>query len=228
MTRIQKIAFGGALVLAVSGAGAAVAATKLRTPKAESEAVLNDVAGQLGVTPERLTNAFKTALKNRVDQAVKDGRLTKAQGDRLKAAIDRESVPMLGPGLGFRHHKGGFGFRHERAGKLEAAAKYLGMTNAALRSALEDGKTLAQIAKDRNKSVDGLVNALVAEKKQGIDQAVEDGHLTRAQADRFIQGLRTRITDMVNGRRPDRPKFHRFRGGPNGDFSSLPAPAPVY
>jgi polyhydroxyalkanoate synthesis regulator phasin len=228
MTRIQTIAFGGALVLAVSGAGAAVAATKLRTPKAESEAVLNDVAGQLGVTPERLTNAFKTALKNRVDQAVKDGRLTKAQGDRLKAAIDRESVPMLGPGLGPRHHHGGFGFRHERAGKLDAAAKYLGMTNAALRSALQDGKTLAQIAKDRNKSVDGLVNALVADKKQAIDQAVEDGHLTRAQADRFIQGLRTRITDMVNGRRPEGPHF-RFRGRPGAGFElQVPAPVPTY
>ena len=38
--------------------------------------MLNDVAGQLGVTPERLSNAFKTALKNRIDQAVKDGHLT--------------------------------------------------------------------------------------------------------------------------------------------------------
>ena len=30
-------------------------------------AVLNDVAGQLGVSPERLSNAFKTAMKNRID-----------------------------------------------------------------------------------------------------------------------------------------------------------------
>ena len=47
-------------MLAVSGAGGAVAATKLRTPEQESRAVLNDVADQLGVTPERLSNAFKT------------------------------------------------------------------------------------------------------------------------------------------------------------------------
>ncbi|MGH2931836.1 MAG: hypothetical protein ACRDKK_03145, partial [Gaiellaceae bacterium] len=79
MTRIQKIAVGAVLALAVSGAGAAVAATKLRSPEQESRAVLNDVAGQLGVTPERLSNAFKTALKNRIDQAVKDGHLTQAE-----------------------------------------------------------------------------------------------------------------------------------------------------
>ena len=65
--------------------------------------MLNDVAGQLGVTPERLSNAFKTALKNRIDQAVKDGHLTQAEANRMKAAIDQESVPMLGPGFGFRH-----------------------------------------------------------------------------------------------------------------------------
>jgi polyhydroxyalkanoate synthesis regulator phasin len=229
MTRIQKMAIGGVLVLAVSGAGAAVAATKLRSPQQESQALVNDVAGQLGVTPERLTNAFKTAMKNRIDQAVKDGRLTKAQGDRLKAEIDRQSVPMIGPG--FRHPGGhGFGFRHGHEGKLDAAATYLGMTPAALRSALEDGKTLARIAKDRGKSVDGLVDALVAEKKKGIDQAVEDGHLTRAQADAFLQGLRSRVADMVNGRRPERPHFgHRFRSPP-GDrpsFEIAPAPVPV-
>ena len=50
MTRIQKIAVGAVLALAVSGAGAAVAATKLRSPEQEKRAVLNDVAGQLGVT----------------------------------------------------------------------------------------------------------------------------------------------------------------------------------
>mgnify|MGYP003445565538 CR=1 FL=1 len=105
-------------VIVGSGAGGAVAATKLRTPEQESSAVLNDVAGQLGVTPERLSNAFKTALKNRIDQAVKDGHLTQAEATRMKAAIDRESVPMLGPG--FRH--GGPGFHREHHG-LEAAAK---------------------------------------------------------------------------------------------------------
>ena len=88
----------------------------------------------------------------------------------MKAAIDRESVPMLGPG--FRH--GGPRFHREHHG-LEAAAKYLGMTEAALRAQLESGKTLAQVAKDRNKSVDGLVTALVAEKKARIEQAVKDG-----------------------------------------------------
>jgi hypothetical protein len=212
MTRIQKIAVGGALVLAVTGAGGAVAATKLRTPEQENRAVLNDVAGQLGVTPERLSNAFKTALKNRIDQAVKDGHLTQAEATRMKAAIDRESVPFLGPG--FRH--GGPGhFRRGHHG-LEAAAKYLGITEAALRTQLESGKTLAQVAKDRNKSVDGLVTALVAEKKARIEQAVNDGQLSQARADELLANLKQHVTAMVNGRFERRREHHFGPLGPRG------------
>src|ERR671910_343349 len=187
MTRIQKIAVGGALVLAVSGAGGAVAATKLRTPEQESRAVLNDVAGQLGVTPERLSNAFKTALKNRIDQAVEDGHMTQAEATRMKAAIDRESVPMLGPGFGFRH--GGPRLHREHHG-LQAAAKYLGMTEAALRTQLESGKTLAQAAKD--------------------------GHLTRAQADALVARMKEHVTAMVNGRLERRHEHHFGPLGPRG------------
>jgi hypothetical protein len=220
MTRIQKIAVGGVLVLAVSGAGAAVAATKLRSPEQERRAVLNDVAGQLGVTPERLSNAFKTAMKNRIDQAVEDGRLTQAEATRMKAAIDRQSVPMLGPG--FRH--GGRGGMHRGQHGLEAAAKFLGMTEAALRTQLQSGKTLAQVARDRGKSVDGLVNAIVAEKKARIAQEVKDGRLSQARADELLARMKEHVTDMVNGRFAPRHE-HRFRPhgprGPPGSGSSF-------
>lgn len=225
MTRIQKIAAGVVAVVAVSGAGAAVAATKLN-PQEESRAVVNDAANQLGVTPERLTTALKTAMKNRVDAAVKAGRMTKAEGDALKARIDENAVPLLGPGRGgFRH--GGPG--HHGPGRshgLDAAAKYMGMTEAQLRTALEGDKTLAQVAKDRDKSVDGLVAALVADKRAGIEQAVKDGHMTRAQADEFLSGLKARTTDMVNGRFA--PRFGRGFRGDNDDAGERPAFAPAF
>jgi hypothetical protein len=229
MTRIQKIAVGVVALVAVSGAGAAVAATQFRSPEEEGRAVVNDAAAELGVTPEQLTNALKTAMKNRIDEAVEDGRLTQEQGNRLKQAIDEHDVPMLGPGFGFR---GGPGFHKERHfgphifAHLGVAAEYLGMTEAALREALSDGKTLAQVARDRNKSVDGLIDALVAEKRERINDAVEDGRMTRAQADEILEDLRSRVTDTVNGRFPrieGRPRFHRFGARPE-----RPAFLPTY
>jgi hypothetical protein len=209
MTRTHKLVAGGAALLAVVAAGGAIAATNALTPKQERQAVINDAARQLGVEPQELSDALKQALKNRVDAAVRDGWLTREQAARLKDRIDAGVAPLfgVGPGPGPRLHKHLAPFHH----KFEAAADYLGMTRAELREALEDGKTLAQVARDQGKSVDGLVDALVADARKKLDQAVEDGDLTDAERDEMIAGLRERITDVVNGRFP--PRFHRSRPG---------------
>jgi polyhydroxyalkanoate synthesis regulator phasin len=181
------------------------------SPKQESQAVIEDAAGQLGVSPQRLTDALKQALKNRVDEAVKDGRLTKEEGAKLKESIDAGEMPLfgLGPGPGFRHHM--VGPFHT---KFEAAADYLGMTEAQLREALESGKTLAQVATDHHKSVDGLVDALLAGAEKKLDAAVAAGELTKAEKKEMLAGLKDRITDLVNGRFPEPPgSFHRERFG---------------
>jgi hypothetical protein len=226
MTRMQKIAIAAVAAVAVTGAGAAVAATQLRSPQQESRAIVRDAADQLGVTPAQLTNALKTAMKNQLDAAVKAGRLTQAEANRLKQRIDANEAPLLGPGFGHRHHGGGPGHHRglHHAG-LEAAAKYLGMTEAALREQVQDGKTLAQVARDRNKSVDGLVAALVADVKSNLDEKVESGAITRAQANQFLSGIEERITDVVNGRMPERRHFRKFgEGGPPGAVFVEPAP----
>lgn len=154
----------------LAGGGAAIAGTGVFSPTQEREAFLNDAAKQLGVEPSELSAALKTASKKRVDAAVAAGRITKAEGDRIKSRVDAGEGPLFfGLGRpGFGHGPRGFGphKRHLHPGRawLESAASYLGMTEANLRAALEDGKTLAQVAKDRGKSVDGLVQAMVAEK----------------------------------------------------------------
>jgi polyhydroxyalkanoate synthesis regulator phasin len=182
-----------------------------------------DAAGQLGVTPAKLSAALKQAVENQIDAMVKAGTITKAQGDALKARVEVGNLPLFaglhrgfgrpgafgGPG-GFGHHGGPF------ARGLDAAATYLGMTEAELHQALEGGKTLAQVAKDKGKTVDGLVTALTNDAKQKLNTAVTNGRLTQAQADQMLKDLQSRITDLVNGRFPDPGHFeHRgfFRGG---------------
>ena len=71
----RKLVVGAAAALVVAGGGAAVAATQW-SPKAESDAVVADAAKQLGVEPGELTDALERALENRIDEAVKDGRMT--------------------------------------------------------------------------------------------------------------------------------------------------------
>src|SRR5215211_7010099 len=188
MKRSHKIVLGVALLLSVVAAGGAIAATKLN-PKQENQAVIDDAANQLGVEPNELSNALKQALKNRVDAAVKDGRVTQEQGAEMKRRID-------------------------------AAATYLGLSETQLREALSNGKTLAQVAGDRGKSVDGLVDAMLAHAKRKLDDAVKAGRLTNAERNDMLAGLKKRITNLVNGRfpMPPGPGFHRFHRIEPGSF----------
>jgi predicted DNA-binding protein (UPF0251 family) len=222
-----KIAAGvaGALALAIAlGAAGAVAASRVLSTDAESQAVIDDAAEQLGVEPGELSDALKQALENRVDEAVEAGRLTEEQGEELKERIDAGEVPLFGfgrHGLGPGHGRPGYGhFGH--FGALETAASYLGLTQAELRSELAEGKTLAEVAEAEGKSVDGLVQAMVAEAEEKIDAAVEDGRLTEEQATELKEGLEERITALVNGELPGKGLW---RHGPSRGFGSFGPPA---
>ena len=205
MKRKHKLMIGAAALLAAAGGGAAIAASESGSPAEENQAIVDDAAKQLGITPAKLSDALKKALSDRVDAAVAAGRLTKAEGDALKQRINSEDFPLFG---GLRHGFGHFG----SFGQLSAAADYLGLTEVQLRTQLDDGKTLAQIAQAQGKSVDGLVDALVNAAKQRLDEAVANGHLTKAQEDEMLSGLRDRITSLVNSRLPAPPFGFRHFG----------------
>jgi hypothetical protein len=211
MKRNHKLVIGAAAVAAVAGGSAAIAASGSSSPSQESQAIINDTAQRLGIAPTKLSAALRQALIDRVDAAVAAGRITKAQGDALKQRISSNDFPLIGGG---HRDFGHFGF----FGKLDAAASYLGLTEAQLHSELASGKTLAQIAEDHGKSADGLVNALVNAAKQKLDAAVKAGRLTQSQADQMLSDLHSRITDLVNGKlpAPGGDGFHRppgFRPG---------------
>ena len=230
----RRLAAGAGAALAVAGGGVAIAATQL-SPKAESEAIVNDAAKQLGVTPAKLSDALKQALENRVDAAVAAGTMTKAQGDELKAQIAADEFPLFGGRPGFGHGPGG---PHGAFGAhLSAAATYLGVTEAELRTSLEGGKTLADVTKAEGKSASGLVDALVADETKELDAAVAAGKLTKAQRDALVANAKQRFQDLVDGKLPERGSFRHhdgfgFGGAPpaaGGDsgfrFDGQPTPA---
>ena len=214
--RRNSLVAGVAVLVAVVGSAGAIAATGALSPREESKAVVDDAAERLGVESSELSDAIKAALKARVDAAVDAGRLTEAQGAELKERIDSDEVPLFGLGRG----GGGPGHGIGHFGSLDAAASYLGVTEDALRADLEDGQTLAEVAAAEGKSVDGLVDALVAAATEDLDQAVTDGRLTDAQRDDMVATLEARITAMVNGERGP------GRGGPG--FGPPPGGGPGF
>ncbi len=114
------------------------------------------------------------------------------------------SLPAAGNGtMPGRGH--GFGNPGETVSDLSVAAKAIGISEADLQSALDNGQTVAAVAKAHDVATQTVIDALV---QDGLDELAADvtsGRLTQAQADAQKAAVTRRATDQVNG---------RFAGGP--------------
>lgn len=214
----KKIVIGVvALAVAAFAGGGAYAATQ--SNPSPRQAFLDDVAKHLGVTPAQLDSAFKAALVDRLDAAVKAGAITQAQADRIKRRIEAGAVPLF---FGRPH---AFRLRaRARRTMLGAAASYLGVSEAQLLADLRGGQTLAQVAKAQGKSVTGLEQAMTAAIKARLDKAVASGLITKARENRILSRLQARVARRIN--RP-LPRFGEFRGAGRGRaFAPMLGPPP--
>src|SRR3954454_9471171 len=220
----RKLAVGAAGLAVLAGGGGAYAAGTTSTSPgkiavkpadlaAEQKAFLDDVAKRLNVTRDQLDAAVKGAAEARIDTAVAAGTLTKDQGDAAKKRIESGDVGGLGGGLGFGGPGGGpggpgghFGGRGFGLGGLDGAAAYLGLTEDALHTQLESGKSLADVAKAQNKDVAGLKAAMKDALTKQLDQAVTDKKLTADQRTKILADVDKRLDDIINNTRP--------KGGP--------------
>jgi lambda repressor-like predicted transcriptional regulator len=211
MNRTRWLATAAAGLVVVVGGGVALAANGSNDPASD---FLGDVSKRLGISKDKLEGAIEDASIARIDAAVDAGKLTKEEGEELKAAVRSGDGPVLLPGLRKRGFDGpglvepGFGPPDKGFGPpdmaffpgidlIETAADYLGIEPADVREALRDGKSLADLAKDKGKSVDGLEDALRAQIRKDVDQAVDDGKLTKEQADRVAEKLSAGVEDLV-------------------------------
>jgi hypothetical protein len=191
----RRIAIGAAGATILAGGGGAYALAD-RGGDAERQAFIGDAANRLHVSSGELRSALRGAFFDRLDADVKKGRLSQKEADQIKQRV-RQRGDAGPPGPGGGDHPGGPG--HPGGPFMEgvqAAAKYLGVSEPQLHSELRAGKSLAQVAKDKGKSVDGL--------KAAIKDAV-------------VSRLDGRIGQMVNHSGPPGPPgrgARRFGAGP--------------
>jgi hypothetical protein len=205
----RTVVVGAAALVVAGGSGAAIAASQ--GSSGSPEAFVESLAEHLGVSTDELEDAARAAALDQVDAALADGRITEEQAEALKERIEEGDAPLFGPPLfgGPALHHGGGALVHG----FDAVAEYLGLDEDALRERLEEGQSLAEVARAEGKSVDGLKDALIDEAEERLDQAVDDGDLTRERADEILERLREHIDDFVNGEL----SLHR-----RGDFDPPP------
>ena len=223
--RITVIALSGALV--AGGAGAAIAAVTKDDARKTEQAILDDAAKRLDVTPVKLRDALAAAQDAQLDRAVKAGELTQKQADAIKQARKQSGHVLggpgphgIGPGMrgGMKLHPGpGFPGPHAfgvRGGLFADVAKALGTTQDDLMEQLRDGKSIADVAKANGKSLADVHAAVTATMKTRLDKAVKDGDLTQKQADRILDRISEKVTAIGTAKGLRMRRHHRFHGPP--------------
>ena len=156
------------------------------------------VAGEHNVDPAGVVNAVVTALTQRIDQAAAEGKI-----DADRAAKAKEKVPNLANRFvnDTRSKQGRGRGRAILKDAVSVAAKEIGVSGNDLKQAHKDGKSIAQVAKEHDKSSDDVVDAIVKKATSAIDQAVKDGKLDSKRADEIKQKLPDRVKKLVNRER---------------------------
>jgi hypothetical protein len=187
LNRYRVAALAGAAALVVSG-GTALASKGSGDKSARCQERLARVAERRGVTVEQLEANLKARLLARVDAALAAGRITSDQAAKLRGRIEGSTLCS-----GAARHK----VRHAVHHLLRAAPDYLDLTPQELRAQLP-GTSLAGLAAEQGKSVEGLEAALLAPAKERLTKAVAAGDISQAQADRRLERLEKLVDRLVS------------------------------
>ncbi|MDH3225753.1 MAG: hypothetical protein OEM67_01510 [Thermoleophilia bacterium] len=203
-----------ASVAALGLGGAAIAASTGSNDRAEAFAeALSEQTGS-EITTDDVIAARKQVARDRVEQAVTDGRITREQADELIERI--ESGEGIGRGFrgGFGDGPGHGGFGRGFGGPAAAVAEELGLEADAVREALRDGQSLSEYAgsqgKTRNEVLDAIKRSITdGAQQRGVDPPDEE----------TLNSLAERLADREGGKRG-------FGGHGHGGFGPPPAEEP--
>lgn len=112
---------------------------------------------------------------------------------------------------GDRGERGMFG---DRAAGHAALIEALGLTEAEVEAAREEGKSLPELAEEKGITVEAFIEAVLASHKAKLDSAVENGKLTQDEADAILADHEERFADVTSY--DDLDDLRGFGGGRHG------------
>jgi lipoate-protein ligase A len=196
---------------------------------------IKQVADAKNVNIDTVIAKMTAAVKAHLDAEVASGEHTQAEADaklvefqtRVTEMVNKTGLPQRG-GKGDHGGRGGHGPAKFATANLATVLK---LTEAELKTELQSGKSLKQIADAKNVDIADVKAVLESDFKAHLDEEVASGEHTQAEADAKLAEFKTRLDDMVNGVRP--AGGHGGRGGhgrghgPMGDAPAQPGTAPA-
>jgi hypothetical protein len=219
-----------AVVIGVAAVEAAPSPSPSTTgSKNYAQVFVDKLAGILGLTPAKTQDALKQAQLQTVDQMLKDGQITQAQADAMKARIN--AGQGLGPIGGFGLKRGGFRaqgtvMKDLTTAELNAAASALHMSTADFQSALRSGKSLSQLETQQKVSDSAVKAAMKSAAKGVLDKAVKAGTITQAQADAILSKVGSGLNFRF-GHKAERPQTPGAPSSPAPSTSPAPGTSPA-
>ncbi len=181
---------GAGLILEMAGTAGA-SANVVSVVSADTSNTATDPATNTASDPA--ADADHTArLQSVLQPLVDDATLTQAQADAVIAALE-----AAGPMDGGRGGRGGPGMNGPGA-NLDTVAAVLGITADEVRTGIQGGQTIAQLAEANGTTAQAVIDALVAQATTHVDEEVAAGKHTQAEGDAELADATTRITDFVN------------------------------
>ena len=160
---------------------------------------LAEIAEANGIDQQTVIGSLTAALDTELDEAVANGDLTEEEAADIRADVVERITTFVEEGEPAGERGWGRDRDDDRGEQMEELAEIIGTDADSLRTALQDGQTLAQIAESNGVDPQAVEDAVVDRINEWIDQAVADGRLTEAEAVEIRAEVVEEAADLVEG-----------------------------
>jgi len=206
----------------------------------ESGKTLLEFAESKGITKEKLVQTFKDVITEKLDELLKDGKITETEKENLLKDIDSRiedfitNTPPFGKGNGIGRGKPPIdkipgkppfdkGFFFDGKGIMEDVLTKLNLSLDEFQTAVKEGKSLLEFAESKGITKDNLKAVVKEVVTNKVEQLVKDGKMTEEEKTKFLSNLDDFVERFING---PRKGHHGGRGnhgiGNSNNSETLP------
>ncbi|MDI6860469.1 MAG: hypothetical protein QMD25_00425 [Caldisericia bacterium] len=183
---------------------------------------LLDYAQDKGITKEKLIEAFKKVIVEKLNQLVLEGKITETEKENFLSNIESRIEEFITKTPPFKNGKGmpkdnlPFEQKFLCDGKnlIEEVLTRLNLSLDEFQNAMKDKKSLLEFVESKGITKDELIKVVKEVVIEKVNQLVKDGKITEDQKTKFIERLDEFVERFING-----PGHRRGRKGNNSIFT---------